>query len=84
MDRRVFTSLMATDPPMLQTSFQFENAEIRRYPFPVPVSVGTRVMLDGEDRDKDLRVIDVALDMNDMPVLVVEIGEQRGPGLTPA
>ena len=75
---------MASDASGIQTSFRLESTEIRRYPFPVPVGVGTRVLLDGEDADKDLRVIDVSLDMNDSPVLVVEIGEQRGPGLTPA
>jgi hypothetical protein len=80
---------MATSPASFETSFQLGSTEIRRYSFPVPVSVGTRVVLNGEGRDKDgdgdkdLRVIDVSLDLNDTPVLVVEIGELRGPGLTP-
>jgi hypothetical protein len=80
---------MATSPAIFETSFTLGSTEVRRYSFPVPVSVGTRIVLDGEGRDKDgdegkdLRVLDVKLDLNDTPVLVVEIGEQRGPGLTP-
>jgi hypothetical protein len=80
---------MATSPAIFETSFRLGSTEVRRYSFPVPVSVGTRIVLDGEDTDKDrdegkdLRVIDVRLDLNDTPVLVVEIGELRGPGLTP-
>ena len=79
---------MATSAASFETSFRLGSAEIRRYSFPVPVSVGTRIVLNGEgskdgDGDKDLRVIDVRLDLNDTPVLVVEIGELRGPGLTP-
>lgn len=68
----------------VQTSFQTENTEIRRFPFMVPVSVGTRIVLDDASREKDLRVLDVSLVMGDAPILVVEIGEQRGPGLTSA
>jgi hypothetical protein len=75
---------MTTNAAALETSFRFENTEIRRYPFPVPVSVGMRVVLDGEDEERDLRVLDICLDMNDVPILAVEIGVQRGPGLTPA
>jgi hypothetical protein len=75
---------MMRDTTEVQTSFQIDNAEIRRFPFAVPVSVGTRIVLDGRDREKDLRVLDVSLLMDDAPTLVVEVGEQRGPGLTPA
>ena len=80
---------MATSPATsCETRFELGSDEVRRYSFPVPVSVGTRIVLDGEGRDKDgdegtdLRVLDVRLDLNDTPVLVVEIGEQRGPGVT--
>jgi hypothetical protein len=66
----------------VETSFQFEETEIRRLPFAVPVSIGMPIVLDGED--KDLRVIDISLNIDDAPTLVVEVGEQRGPGLTPS
>lgn len=48
----------------------------------MPVSIGMPIVLDGED--KDLRVIDISLNIDDAPTLVVEVGEQRGPGLTPS
>ena len=72
---------MAIDTGHVQTSFQFEETEIRRFPFAVPVAVGTPIVLDGDERD--LRVIGVSLNIADAPILVVEVGEQRGPGATP-
>jgi hypothetical protein len=75
---------MTIDTAYVQTSFQFEDVEVRRFPFAVPVSVGTRIVLDGDVNDeRDLRAIDVRLHIGAEPVLVVEIGEQRGPGPTP-
>ena len=73
---------MTPDATGVQTSFRAGDTEIRRFPFLVPVSVGTQIVLDGEYRDRDLRVLAVSLVMDDAPVLVVEIGEQEGPGLT--
>jgi hypothetical protein len=73
---------MTIETATVQTSFQFEETEIRRFPFAVPVSIGMPINLAGED--KDLRVIDISLNIDAAPTLVVEVGEQRGPGLTPS
>jgi hypothetical protein len=74
---------MTIDTATVQTSFQFEETEIRRFPFAVPVSIGMPVVLAGEE-DKDLRVIEISLNIDAAPTLIVEVGEQRGPGLTPS
>jgi hypothetical protein len=73
---------MTIETAAVQTSFQFEETEIRRFPYAVPVSIGMPIVIDGED--KDLRVIDISLNIDAAPTLIVEVGEQRGPGLTPA
>jgi hypothetical protein len=73
---------MTIETATVQTSFQLAETEIRRFPFAVPVSIGMPIVLDGED--KDLRVIGISLNIDDAPTLVVEVGEQRGPGLTPS
>ena len=73
---------MTIDTAYVQTSFRFEDSEVRRFPFAVPVSVGTRIVLDGDERD--LRVVDVVLIVDDAPIMVVEVGEQIGPGAIPA
>jgi hypothetical protein len=73
---------MTIDTATVQTSFQFEETEIRRFPFAVPVSIGTPVLA-GEE-DKDLRVIEISLNIDAAPTLLVEVGERRGPGLTPS
>ena len=56
---------MTIDTATVQTSFQFEETEIRRFPFAVPVSIGMPVVLAGED--KDLRVIDISLSIDAAP-----------------
>jgi hypothetical protein len=73
---------MMIDTATVQTSVRFEDTEIRRFPYALPVSVGTPIVLAGDDRD--LRVTDVILVVDDAPTLVVEVGEQRGPGVVPA
>jgi hypothetical protein len=77
------SEFMTSTGTEVQTSFQTEDTEIRRFPFFVPVSVGTRIVLDGEYRDRDLQVLAVSLLMDEAPVLVVEVGERLGPGPTP-
>ena len=76
---------MTIETAGVQTSFQIGESEIRSFPFAIPVSIGTKVDLPGEDGngDKDFRVIGVSLKIDERPTIVVEIGEQAGPGATP-
>jgi hypothetical protein len=66
------------------TIFRIDNEEVARLPFPVQLGTGARISLGGEHEGRDLRVFEVCLELREQPALLIDLGEQTGPALTPA
>jgi hypothetical protein len=68
----------------MPTIFRIDKEEVARLPFALSVARGDRVNLGEKYDGRDLRVSDLCYDLQDEPALIVDLGEQRGPALTPA